>query len=124
MLAFFIRKNVSFYNLAQFLKRKKKINNNIKYTIMALNIKPLSDRVLIEPVAAETQTASGIFIPDTAKEKPQKGKVVAVGNGTKDHVMTVKIGDTVLYGKYAGTELKLDGKDYLIMREDDIFAII
>jgi chaperonin GroES len=91
---------------------------------MSLNIKPLSDRVLIEPVAAETKTASGIFIPDTAKEKPQKGTVVAVGTGTKEHSMTVKIGDTVLYGKYAGTELKLEGKDYLIMREDDILAII
>lgn len=91
---------------------------------MALNIKPLSDRVLVEPAAAETQTASGIFIPDTAKEKPQKGTVVAVGNGTKDHTMTVKVGDTVLYGKYAGTELKFDGKDYLIMKEEDIFAII
>ena len=91
---------------------------------MALNIKPLSDRVLIEPVAAETKTASGIFIPDTAKEKPKKGTVVAVGNGTKDHTMTVKIGDTVLYGKYAGTELKLEGTDYLIMREDDILAVI
>ncbi len=91
---------------------------------MALNIKPLSDRVLIEPVAAETQTASGIFIPDTAKEKPQKGTVVAVGKGSKDHEMTVKAGDTVLYGKYAGTDLKFEGKDYLIMREDDILAII
>ncbi len=91
---------------------------------MALNIKPLSDRVLIEPVAAETQTASGIFIPDTAKEKPQKGIVVAVGKGTKDHEMTVKTGDTVLYGKYAGTELKFEGKDYLIMKEDEIFAIL
>ncbi len=91
---------------------------------MALQIKPLSDRVLIEPVAAETKTASGIYIPDTAKEKPQKGTVVAVGNGTKDHTMTVKIGDTVLYGKYSGTELKLDGTDYLIMREDDILAIV
>ena len=91
---------------------------------MALQIKPLSDRVLIEPVAAETQTASGIFIPATAKEKPQKGTVVAVGNGKKDYTMTVKVGDTVLYGKYAGTELKLDGTDYLIMREDDILAII
>jgi chaperonin GroES len=91
---------------------------------MALQIKPLSDRVVIEPAAAETQTASGIFIPDTAKEKPQKGTVVAVGNGKKDHDMTVKIGDSVLYGKYAGSDLKLDGKDYLIMREDDILAII
>ena len=91
---------------------------------MSLNIKPISDRVVIAPLAAETTTASGIIIPDTAKEKPQKGTVVAVGNGTKDHEMTVKIGDTVLYGKYAGTELKLEGKDYLIMREDDILAII
>ncbi len=89
-----------------------------------VNIKPLADRVLIEPVEAETKTASGIIIPDTAKEKPQKGKVVAVGPGTKDETVTVKVGDTVLYGKYAGTELKLDGSDYLIMRESDILAIV
>jgi len=91
---------------------------------MGVNIKPLSDRVLVEPMAAETQTTSGIIIPDTAKEKPQKGTVVAVGNGKKDHTMTVKVGDVVLYGKYSGTELKLDAKDYLIMREDDILAIV
>ncbi len=91
---------------------------------MALNIKPLSDRVLVEPAAAETQTASGIYIPETAKEKPQRGKVVAVGKGTKEHEMTVKVGDMVLYGKYAGTELKLEGTDYLIMREDDILAVV
>ena len=91
---------------------------------MSLNIKPLSDRVVIEPLAAETTTASGIIIPDTAKQKHQKGTVVAVGNGKKDHEMTVKVGDTVLYGKYSGTELKLEGKDYLIMREDEIYAII
>ena len=91
---------------------------------MALNIKPLADRVLIEPLAAETTTASGIIIPDNAKEKPQKGNVVAVGPGTKDEPITVKVGDTVLYGKFAGTELKLDGNDYLIMRESDIFAIL
>jgi chaperonin GroES len=91
---------------------------------MGLNIKPLADRVLIEPIEAETKTASGIIIPDNAKEKPQKGKVVAVGKGTKDEPMTVKKGETVLYGKYAGTELKLDGKEYLIMRESDILAII
>ena len=91
---------------------------------MSLNIKPLADRVLVAPAAAETQTASGIFIPDTAKEKPQKGTVVAVGNGKTDYTMTVKLGDTVLYGKYAGTELKFEGKDYLIMREEDILAII
>jgi len=91
---------------------------------MGVTIKPLADRVLIEPVAAETKTASGIYIPDTAKEKPQKGKVVAVGNGKKDHEMTVKVGDTVLYSKYGGTELKHDGTDYLIMREDDILAVV
>jgi chaperonin GroES len=87
-------------------------------------IKPLSDRVLIEPVAAETTTASGLIIPDSAKEKPQKGIVIAVGNGSKDEPMTVKEGDTVLYEKYAGTELKLDGTDYLIMKESDLFAIV
>ena len=91
---------------------------------MSLNIKPLSDRVVIEPMAAETTTASGLIIPDTAKEKPQKGTVVAVGNGKKDYTMTVKIGDTVLYGKYSGTELKYEGKDYLIMKEEEIYAIL
>lgn len=89
-----------------------------------VKIKPLADRVLIEPLQAETKTASGIIIPDNAKEKPQKGTVVAVGPGTKDEKMTVKVGDTVLYGKYAGTELKLDGTDYLMMRESDILAIV
>ncbi|GLB51566.1 10 kDa chaperonin [Neptunitalea chrysea] len=89
-----------------------------------VHIKPLADRVLVEPAAAETTTASGIIIPDTAKEKPQKGTVVAVGSGKVDEPMTVKVGDTVLYGKYAGTELKLEGTDYLIMRESDILAII
>ena len=89
-----------------------------------MNIKPLADRVLVEPAAAEEKTASGIIIPDTAKEKPQKGKVVAVGEGKKDEPLTVKVNDTVLYGKYAGTEITVDGKEYLIMRESDIFAII
>ena len=89
-----------------------------------LKIKPLADRVLIEPAKAETTTVSGIIIPDTAQEKPQKGIVVAVGNGTKDHEMSVKIGDQVLYGKYSGTELKFEGNDYLIMRESDLLAII
>tara|TARA_R110002167_G_scaffold40998_9_gene125555 strand:+ start:209 stop:487 length:279 start_codon:yes stop_codon:yes gene_type:complete len=89
-----------------------------------VNIKPLADRVLIEPMAAETKTASGLYIPDTAKEKPQQGKVVAVGPGTKDEKVTVKVGDKVLYGKYAGTELKLEGVDYLMMRESDVLAII
>ncbi len=89
-----------------------------------MNIKPLADRVLVEPAAAETTTASGIIIPDTAQEKPQKGTIVAIGSGKIDEPMTVKVGDTVLYGKYSGTELKLDGKDFLIMREADILAII
>ena len=79
---------------------------------------------MVTPQAAETKTASGLYIPDSAKEKPQQGTIAAVGNGKKDHKMTVKVGDTVLYGKYAGTELKLDGKEYLIMREEDILAII
>ena len=89
-----------------------------------LKIKPLADRVLVEPLEAETKTASGIIIPDTAKEKPQKGSIVAVGPGTKENPVTVKVGDSVLYGKYSGTELKLEGKDYLIMRESDILAIV
>ena len=89
-----------------------------------IKVKPLADRVIVEPAAAETKTASGIIIPDTAQEKPQQGTVIAVGNGKPDEPMTVKVGDTVLYGKYAGTEFKFDGKDYLIMRESDIFAII
>ena len=91
---------------------------------MAISLKPLADRVLVEPAAAEEKTASGIIIPDTAKEKPQRGKVIAAGTGKKDEPMTVKAGDTVLYGKYAGTEITVDGKEYLIMRESDIFAII
>ncbi|MCK9203955.1 MAG: co-chaperone GroES [Bacteroidales bacterium] len=89
-----------------------------------MKIKPLADRVLIEPAAAEEKTAGGIIIPDTAKEKPQKGTVVAVGPGKKDEPMTVKVGEEVLYGKYAGTEITLDGKNYLIMRESDIVAVI
>jgi len=89
-----------------------------------INIKPLADRVLIEPQPAETTTASGLIIPDSAKEKQQKGTVLAVGNGTKDEPMTVKVGDTVLYGKYAGAELILEGNEYLIMRESDILAIV
>lgn len=89
-----------------------------------VNIQPLADRVLVEPAAAEEKTASGLYIPDTAQEKPQKGTVIAVGTGKKDEPMTVKAGDTVLYGKYSGTELAVEGKDYLIMREADIFAII
>ena len=89
-----------------------------------MKIQPLGERVLIEPLAAETKTASGIIIPDTAKEKPSKGTVVAVGKGTDDKVMTVKNGDTVIYGKYSGTEVELEGKTYLIMQESDILAIV
>lgn len=89
-----------------------------------MNIKPLADRVLVKPAAAEEKTVGGIIIPDTAKEKPLKGEVVAVGNGTKDEEMVVKVGETVLYGKYAGTELEFDGITYLIMRQSDILAII
>lgn len=87
-------------------------------------IKPLADRVLIEPTEAEAKTSGGIFIPDSAQEKPQKGKVIAVGPGTKDVKMEVKMGDTVLYGKYSGTEINVDNKDYLIMGQSDIIAIL
>ena len=87
-------------------------------------IKPLADRVLIEPKEAETKTASGIFIPDTAKEKPQQGKVIAVGPGKKDEPMEVKVGEEVLYGKYAGTEVTIEEKKYLIVKQSDILAIL
>jgi chaperonin GroES len=89
-----------------------------------VNIKPLADRVLVVPAPAEEKTASGIIIPDTAKEKPQKGRVVAAGPGKKDEPMTVNVGDHVLYGKYGGTEITIEGTDYLIMRESDIYAIV
>jgi chaperonin GroES len=91
---------------------------------MSVKIKPLSDRVVIEPTPVEEKTASGIIIPDASKEKPLKGKVVAAGPGKIDEPMTVKTGDTVLYGQYSGTEVKLDGTTYLIMREADIFGIL
>jgi len=91
---------------------------------MALSIKPIGDRVVVEPAPAEEKTASGIYIPDTAKEKPQRGTVVAVGAGKADEPMTVKVGDQVLYGKYAGTEITYEGKEYLIMKESDIYAVI
>ncbi len=87
-------------------------------------IKPLADRVLVEPQEAQTQTASGIFIPDTAKEKPQQGKVIAAGPGKKDEPMEVKPGDVVLYGKYAGTEVTVEDKKYLIVKQSDILAIL
>lgn len=89
-----------------------------------MNIKPLADRVVILPAVAEEKTIGGIIIPDTAKEKPLKGEVIAVGNGTKDEEMILKVGDNVLYGKYAGTELEVEGKKYLIMRQSDVLAII
>ena len=89
-----------------------------------MNIRPLADRVLIEPNAAEEKTLAGIYIPDSAKEKPLEGKVLAVGNGTKDEEMILKVGDTVLYGKYAGTEIELEGKMYLMMRQSDVLAVI
>jgi chaperonin GroES len=89
-----------------------------------MNVKPLADRVLVKPAEAEEKTASGIIIPDTAKEKPMRGSVVAAGPGKKDEPTTVKVGDTVLYGKYSGTEIQVEGQDYLMMRESDIFAIV
>lgn len=89
-----------------------------------LSIKPLADRVVVEPAPAEQKTASGIIIPDNAQEKPQRGTIVAIGTGKPDEPLTVEVGNTVLYGKYAGTEINIDGKDYLIMRESDIFAIL
>lgn len=89
-----------------------------------MNIKPLADRVLIKAAPAEEKTAGGIIIPDTAKEKPLQGEVLAVGNGTKDEEMVLKVGDTVLYGKYAGTEVELDGEKYLIMRQSDVLAVL
>ena len=91
---------------------------------MIMKVKPLADRVLVRPTAAEEVTASGIIIPDTAKEKPLKGTVLAVGNGTKDEEMVLKEGDNVLYGKYAGTEVELDGEKVLIMRQNEVLAVI
>ncbi len=96
---------------------------------MAINLKPLADRVVVKPLEAEEKTAGGLFIPDTAKEKPQQGEVIAVGPGKtaddgKSIAMEVKVGDRILYGKYSGTEVRIDGTDYLIMRESDIFAIL
>jgi chaperonin GroES len=101
------------------LKKQTKTDHMAKITF-----KPNEDRILVEPAEAETKTASGLYIPDTAKEKPQKGKVVAVGEGIKDKPVTVKVGDQILYGKYSGTEITIDGKEYLIMRNSDIFGTI
>lgn len=101
---------------------KKNINNKKILDIMA--IKPLADRVLVKPAPAEEKTIGGIIIPDTAKEKPSKGEVIATGNGTKDEEMVVKVGDTVLYGKYSGQEIEFEGVKYMIMRQSDILAIL
>jgi len=101
-----------------------KTTKTIEAKAAKASITPLHDRVIVRAAAAETKTAGGIIIPDTAKEKPQRGKVVAVGTGKKDEPITVKVGDSVLYGKYAGTEITIEGKEYLIMRESDIFAIL
>ena len=95
-----------------------------KPTAKEVKVTPLADRVLVEPAAAEEKTIGGIIIPDTAKEKPMRGRVIAVGNGKKDEPMTLKKGDAILYGKYAGTEITIDGREYLIMRESDVYAII
>jgi chaperonin GroES len=92
--------------------------------IMSISFKPLADRVLIEPAAAEEKTASGIIIPDTAKEKPLHGVVKAVGSGKKDEPITLKVGDNVMYGQYSGTEIKIDGNKYLIMKEADVYGVI
>jgi chaperonin GroES len=114
-----------FTGLAREMLRVLRILTTNLLSLMAnVSIRPLADRVLVEPAAAEEKTSFGIIIPDTAKEKPQKGQVVAVGNGKKDEPLTVKVGDTVLYGKYAGTEISVEGKEYLIMRESDIFAVL
>ena len=108
--------------MARYVQQNKLNHKKIK--MKKINIQPLADRVIIQQAEAETKTASGIIIPDTAKEKPQKGTVVAVGKGTKENPITVSVGDTILYGKYAGTELKYNESDYLIMKESDILAII
>lgn len=97
---------------------------NSKSPAQKLNVTPLHDRVIVKPAKAEEKTAGGIIIPDTAKEKPQRGTIVAAGPGKKDEPVTVKVGDTVLYGKYAGTEIQIEGDDLLIMRESDILAIV
>ena len=99
-------------------------DNDNYFKINDMNITPLADRVLVRPVAAETKTASGLIIPDSAKEKPLKGEVLAVGQGTKDEQMILKAGDQVLYGKYAGTEIEVENEKLLIMRQSDVLAIV
>jgi chaperonin GroES len=133
MTKFYVRDSAichSFHNFAlwhtdcsNLNKTEKTILTKIK-TVKTMNVKPLSDRVLVKPNPAEEMTASGLIIPDTAKEKPLAGKVVAAGPGTADVKMEVKVGDEVLYGKYAGTELHIDGEDYLMMKQQDILAVV
>jgi chaperonin GroES len=96
----------------------------LPFLTMSLKIKPLADRVVVKPAQAEEKTASGIIIPDTAKEKPQRGTVVAAGPGKKDEPTTVKVGDEVLYGKYSGTEISIEGGDYIILKETDLYAVL
>jgi chaperonin GroES len=112
-------------HLQTYTKTKNgKLMANSKNAAQTLNVTPLHDRVIVKPAKAEEKTAGGIIIPDTAKEKPQRGTVIAAGPGKKDEPVTVKIGDTVLYGKYSGTEIQIEGEDLLIMRESDILAIV
>ncbi len=106
------------------LESRDQLKKGIDALANAVKVTPLADRVLVAPAEAETKTAGGIIIPDTAKEKPQRGTVIAVGTGKKDEPMTVKVGDTILYGKYSGTEISVEGNDYLIMKESDIYAVI
>ena len=103
-------------------KPKKTTNESSNPSMPNVSFRPISDRVLVKPAAAEETTKGGIIIPDTAKEKPQRGTVIAVGTGKKDEPITVKVGDTVLYGKYSGTEITLENEEYLIMRESDILG--
>ncbi len=114
-----LSQKMGWHNFGKIKHKSLKLNSNN----MSVNFKPLADRVLVEPAPAEVKTASGIIIPDTAKEKPLKGTIVAAGTGKKDEPMTVKVGDEVLFGQYSGTEIKVDGKTYLIMRESDIYGI-
>jgi chaperonin GroES len=124
LLSRLVRNSYTFANL-QFAGNVNFIKTKINTTMgKKLNVTPLADRVIVKPAPAEEKTAGGIIIPDTAKEKPQRGTVVAAGPGKKDEPVTVKIGDTVLYGKYAGTEIQIEGDDFLIMRESDILAIV
>lgn len=104
--------------------KKQTFQNHNKIMATEVKFKPLADRVLVEPAPAEVKTASGLYVPETAQEKPQRGTIVAVGPGKKDEPLHVKVGDTVLYGKYSGTEISIEGKDYLMMKESDLFGTL